>query len=182
MFFVAMVVSLKKLEQSGSHTPRLHGLPNLWWGQGPAAQVHPQAWQVRHRRALRTTDTHNTSLKKKKKKVWKFLDESKRDSPTVRFPAALNMLLQLNTDCELLVDIVVFLPVTSSGWAAPGWASGQSATWQLMGTSCRPSPITSHFSKPSSMDTERDCEFHYNALSGHQFISFGGNGDGKSYF
>lgn len=62
--------------------------------------------------------------------------------------------------------------VTSSGWAALGWASGQSAMWQLMETSCRPSPITSHSFKPSLMDTERDCESRYNTVSKHQFICF----------
>lgn len=53
---VAMVVTFKELEQSGSHPPWLHGLPNLRRGQGPTAQVHPQTRQVRHRRALRITD------------------------------------------------------------------------------------------------------------------------------
>lgn len=64
----------------------------------------------------------------------------------------------------------VSLSATSSGWAAPDWASGPSATWRLTGTSCRPSPTTNPSSRPSLMDTERDCESRHDTASMLCFI------------
>lgn len=45
---VALVVPAAQLEQLGSDSPWLHGLPHLRWGQSAATEVHPQAWQVRN--------------------------------------------------------------------------------------------------------------------------------------
>lgn len=144
-----MVVSFKELEQSGCHTSGLHGLSNLRRGQGSTAPVHPQTWQVRHRRA-RHESCFLVILK-----CW---------------------IRGIGSECCPLYTVGLrlssSLSATSSGWAALGWASGLSATWRLMGTSCRPSPITNHSSKPSLMDTERDCESRYNTVSMHQFIHF----------
>lgn len=44
---VALVVPASKLEQLGSYSPRVHGLPHLRRGQSTTAEVHSQAWQVR---------------------------------------------------------------------------------------------------------------------------------------
>lgn len=43
----ALVVSAEELEQPGSDSPWLHGIPHLWWGEGPASEIHSQTWQVR---------------------------------------------------------------------------------------------------------------------------------------
>lgn len=90
-----------------------------------------------------------------------FLRMNLSNRSRVSFPTALDIFLSTG----LLVETLVFLSATSSDWAALGWASGLSATWQLTGTSCRPSPITSRSSKLSLMDTERDCESHYNSVN-----------------
>lgn len=47
--YVALVVAAAELEQLSSYSPRVHGLPYLRWGEGSAAEVHSQAWQVRHK-------------------------------------------------------------------------------------------------------------------------------------
>lgn len=47
LFVLALVISAAELEQLGSYTSWVHGLPHLRWGQSSAAEVHPQAWQVR---------------------------------------------------------------------------------------------------------------------------------------
>lgn len=46
---VALVIPTAELEQLGSYSPGVHGLPHLRWGQSTAAEVHPQAWQVRQK-------------------------------------------------------------------------------------------------------------------------------------
>lgn len=43
----AVVVFAAELEQPGSDSPWLHGIPHLWRGEGPAAEIHSQTWQVR---------------------------------------------------------------------------------------------------------------------------------------
>lgn len=55
---VALVVPAAELEQLGGYSPGVHGLPHLRWGQSAAAEVHPQAWQVRQKHMYMRTDMH----------------------------------------------------------------------------------------------------------------------------
>lgn len=56
--FTALVFPAAELEQLGSYSSRVHGLPYLRRGQGKAAEVHPQAWQVRQKHMCMQKDTH----------------------------------------------------------------------------------------------------------------------------
>lgn len=55
---VALVIPAAELEQLGSYSPGVHGLPHLRWGQSSASKVHSQAWQVRYHD---TRHPHQTS-------------------------------------------------------------------------------------------------------------------------
>lgn len=49
----ALVIFAEELEQPGSDSPWLYGIPHLWRGEGPAAEIHSQTWQVRGSSASR---------------------------------------------------------------------------------------------------------------------------------
>lgn len=41
-----MVLFAQELEQSSGDSSWLYGIPNVWWGESPASEIHSQTWQV----------------------------------------------------------------------------------------------------------------------------------------
>lgn len=90
----ALVILAEELEQPGSDSPWVYGIPHLWRGEGQTSEIHSQTWQVRESSASREVLAATTNC-------------SRADRFSVFLSAACvvtsGLLLNMETSCSLFV-------------------------------------------------------------------------------